>query len=1119
MKKRVSILSGILCFLCLALGAQIPTNGLISEWTFSGNANDAVGSNHGVVNGASLTTNRCGTPNSAYYFDGVNDYIVMPNAGPTGTVSRSLSFWAKTTNTVINNPVASFCYGTSNANGGSFEVVWNYCSQGVGLDVSNHAIIRSNACIENNAWHHIAIVHDASIGTSISSPLYYIDGVVQPNLTCFITGSTAVINTINTFPITIGKASNMAVRFWDGSLDDYYLYNRALTQQEVLQLYNALPCTAPVYGNPVPCGGASVYSIQPITGVTYTWTFPNGWTGSSSTNSISLSGYGPTGPISVTYSSAACNFSGTATGTVSAGFTPISFTATSNSPLCANATLSLLTSVPSNSYSWSGPNNFTSTVQNPTLANVGSAASGVYSLTLLDGSCSTATVSVTVNPLPTLTLTNVTGSQSLTCIYPSVDLMASSNYTFGALNYYWSSASFTASTPSITVTNPSTLISIVVSDQVTGCARTATIAIGIDQVVPVVNVNPINQNVTCGQGAFVTATACAVSPSINISHAWYSPTDPIIQGGGQCSIYAMSTPDTYTHVITNMINGCTTTTTLQIVSSLGFPIFNLTSPAPYNFTVGCASKSVAVVNIVDQDTRPFGGGAMSFTMLPPGFSQPSYGYSTTLTFSVTTPGNYTFITRDNANGCETRIIKPIIQDIFPPNATVNVATRTLTCFSPTVMLEGLSTTTNVSYAWRFLNGQNPNTVLNSTILSQTNGSTAISATVVNVYSLTVTNNNNLCTTTTVVSIYQNIRPPKPIINGAGGLSCIILERTLVNGSAVDEAPAFFVPLGTASTKWEGPSPQEPDSSVVSNYKAKTVGIYTMTVMDLNNGCITKTTVNVPDHKVYPTLLTNTLVTLDCGANTSGVKLSAVAVGLKPVDVDALWLPPMPPPNMKNANTLTLTTDGVGEYTLMVTTFSNGCKSDIKVNVIDGLLNADFTPDVVEGFAPLSVNFANNSASSSSVSGTSSITSVWSFGNGTTRTTTTNVTTSAVYQQPGTYTITLFTSKGTCSDTISKVIFVDIPSKLQIPNIFTPNGDNSNDVFFIKGANLVEISATIYDRWGTKVYELITGKGNIAWDGKNLSGAESSDGTYFYIITAKGKDGQSYDVKGTVTLVR
>jgi gliding motility-associated-like protein len=101
----------------------------------------------------------------------------------------------------------------------------------------------------------------------------------------------------------------------------------------------------------------------------------------------------------------------------------------------------------------------------------------------------------------------------------------------------------------------------------------------------------------------------------------------------------------------------------------------------------------------------------------------------------------------------------------------------------------------------------------------------------------------------------------------------------------------------------------------------------------------------------------------------------------------------------------------------------------------------------------------------------------------------------------------------------KIIVVDIPSKLEVPNVFTPNGDGSNDIFFLKASNLTEITALIYDRWGNKVYELTSNTGNIAWDGKNQVGKDVAEGTYFYIITAKGKEGVDYKTKGNLSLYR
>ncbi|MES2681755.1 MAG: hypothetical protein V4635_17805, partial [Bacteroidota bacterium] len=113
-----------------------------------------------------------------------------------------------------------------------------------------------------------------------------------------------------------------------------------------------------------------------------------------------------------------------------------------NNTICSGATLSLTANGTSPTYSWTGPNGFTSTLQNPTIPNATQAASGFYFLTL--GSGCLSSTSVTVVGTTTLAIYNVTGSQSITCVTPSVDLAAVSNNP--NLNFYWTSNTFTANT-------------------------------------------------------------------------------------------------------------------------------------------------------------------------------------------------------------------------------------------------------------------------------------------------------------------------------------------------------------------------------------------------------------------------------------------------------------------------------------------------------------------------------------------------------------------------------------------------------------------------------------------------------------------------------------------------
>ena len=107
----------------------------------------------------------------------------------------------------------------------------------------------------------------------------------------------------------------------------------------------------------------------------------------------------------------------------------------------------------------------------------------------------------------------------------------------------------------------------------------------------------------------------------------------------------------------------------------------------------------------------------------------------------------------------------------------------------------------------------------------------------------------------------------------------------------------------------------------------------------------------------------------------------------------------------------------------------------------------------------------------------------------------------------------------CTGTATTLVVVDLPSLLTIPNIFTPNGDGVNDIFMVQSTNLTEIDCIIFDRWGVKMYDVQSDKGNIAWDGKNLFGKDVPAGTYFYIITATGKDTKTFKQNGSFSLYR
>jgi gliding motility-associated-like protein len=83
---------------------------------------------------------------------------------------------------------------------------------------------------------------------------------------------------------------------------------------------------------------------------------------------------------------------------------------------------------------------------------------------------------------------------------------------------------------------------------------------------------------------------------------------------------------------------------------------------------------------------------------------------------------------------------------------------------------------------------------------------------------------------------------------------------------------------------------------------------------------------------------------------------------------------------------------------------------------------------------------------------------------------------------------------------------------EVPNIFTPNGDGSNEVFSFNRLSVSQFNAQIFNRWGRKVYEWTDPK--TGWDG-----GDSEAGVYYYIVQLTTLNGKEEELHGTITLLR
>ena len=110
----------------------------------------------------------------------------------------------------------------------------------------------------------------------------------------------------------------------------------------------------------------------------------------------------------------------------------------------------------------------------------------------------------------------------------------------------------------------------------------------------------------------------------------------------------------------------------------------------------------------------------------------------------------------------------------------------------------------------------------------------------------------------------------------------------------------------------------------------------------------------------------------------------------------------------------------------------------------------------------------------------------------------------------------------CRDTafLDKCVYVDKESKLEVPNIFSPNGDGINDFFQVNAQTLKSFNGKIVNRYGRVVFEWTDWENEDAgWDGRMNGSTKATPGVYYYIIQAVGNDDVEYNKEGALHLVR
>lgn len=793
-----------------------------------------------------------------------------------------------------------------------------------------------------------------------------------------------------------------------------------------------------------------------------------------------------------------------------------------------------------------------------------------YTFTPTAGLCALpATISVVVNPLPSLSIANTPNTTVLNCSQTTISLSA-----VGSGSFAWANGVIPISTgPTISVTTPGTY-TLGVLDQ-NGCASTTSITITQDISVPVaaITTTPSTQVLTC------STPAITLNGSGGNTYSWSNGSTTI----STTSTTTITTPGTYTLAATGL-NGCIDTEVLVISQNTTAPVALIQNVTGIN-NLNCNTTSI--------ELNASGGVSYSW-------SNGTTVLASTSNLTVTAAGTYT-VTATGTNGCiDTATITinqqanttPIFNAIAPicigspfvlPTTSTNAVTgswnpapnfnaTTTYTFTPTVGLcANPVTLTVIVNPYPTISAQNDTTCAGSvgTITTQVSipGGTYI-------WSPSASNQANLSLVVGLTNSYQVIYSVAGCADTATASIVVkpvpqVLTQndTICSGDIATIGAFVDLPNGTYSwSNGSSTSFQTLSPTVTTNY----ILVYTV------NGCssapttATVTVLPVPNITISnQTICAGNAVTLVANANPSGtffwgpnhtqgsstntftpqqdttIQVYNVLNGCSSDTIQAtVTVLPQPISSFtadvlqgcvplsvslsadignyssytwETSNQLsasgelaTLTFNTNGTFSISLTTTLNGCSS---TTTIPNMIAVDNYP--IASFEPSSEVFTEpNQALSFWNSSIGATSYVWNFGDGATSNEEGPTHVFQVENQGVDVVLFAFSDLG-CADSASFFIGFDPGLVYYIPNTFTPDGDQFNQTFlpiFTTGVDPYNYQMLIYNRWGEIIFESL--HPNIGWDASyGPKGNACPSGTYTYVITIKTP---SVDKRQTIT---
>jgi len=711
--------------------------------------------------------------------------------------------------------------------------------------------------------------------------------------------------------------------------------------------------------------------------------------------------------------------------------------------------------------------------------NVCPSSATTYTAQVVYDCCVGNDVTVTDN----VTVSLASGGVSLSPANPAICGNGSVTLTAaGSDTYTWSPAAGLNQTTGSTVTaSPTTTTTYSVTGISPGCTST-------NEITVTVNPSPDITNMTttiCSGGTFTTSPVDGTNGVVpaGTTYSWPDPGTGGITGtasgtdAGNISgtlTNSTNTPINVVYTVTPEVGSCTGNAFLVTVTVNPVPAISNMATAICSGETFTSVPTNGTNGIVPTGTTYSWPVPVAAGITGTAAGSNASTISGTLTNTTNAPIDVVYNVTPSAGTCDgapftvTITVNPVPTSDFTissPNCTGNMAQ---------VTYNGTGTS-GATYNWDFSggnavpgSGQGPHQVTWSTP-----GNYDIT--------LTVTENNCVSTQTIHPALVSNISTNSPattdvICYGQNSGTATVYP---INGSAPYSYVWNTVPAQTTQTATNLPT-----------------GTFYVTVTD-NVGCVTYDTVHIDQPAAM-----NIDVTYEnegCLNSCDGSVNVSITGGILPYEYS--WSGAV-------SNTSMIQNLCVGNYSVTVSD-SNDCTiTGSAIISTNSPLNTNAYADIQTVLISTSVNFY--------FTGSGAVNYLWDFGDGTTSNAQNP---SHTYTLPGEYTVVLVVNTGApdfCTDSVQIIITVYEPSKVTIPNVFTPNNDGANETFRVESEGLETEEMLIYNRWGKQIFSWSEVGGE--WDG-TINGEKAADGIYYYIFNANGNDGVEYRSNGTVTLLR